>query len=220
MGQYHKCLEPLICLIDIVKLSLLIKKFWPLLTLGKFNMECPGDLSYAEEYGECVEWDKATECKNFQVQEWCKLKAFCADEDYTRGDCLCKLFQHPSWGPKSFYICTYYPSFSHCNYQWSLFSVIHWRLLLNVWVNKAFVVRMVRTRPGWKQVRYWYRWRCTFGWCPPQSAPPPPQLWSKYQFFVGKITPDRGVEHTLISLIVFYTFWRLLHRMEKNNKKW
>jgi len=30
------------------------------------NMVCPGDLVYAEEYGECVEWDRATECKNFQ----------------------------------------------------------------------------------------------------------------------------------------------------------
>jgi len=30
------------------------------------NLECPGDLVYAEEYGECVEWDKATECKVFQ----------------------------------------------------------------------------------------------------------------------------------------------------------
>ena len=28
----------------------------------------------------------------------------------------------------------------------------------------------------------------TFRWCPPQSglSPPPPQLWSKYYFFVGK----------------------------------
>jgi len=30
------------------------------------NMECPGDLVFANEYNECVEWDKATECKVFQ----------------------------------------------------------------------------------------------------------------------------------------------------------
>jgi len=30
------------------------------------NLECPGDLVYAEEYGECVEYDKATQCKVFQ----------------------------------------------------------------------------------------------------------------------------------------------------------
>jgi len=30
------------------------------------NMECPGDLVFANEYGECVEYDKATQCKVFQ----------------------------------------------------------------------------------------------------------------------------------------------------------
>lgn len=29
------------------------------------NMECPGDLVFSNEYGECVEYDKATECKTF-----------------------------------------------------------------------------------------------------------------------------------------------------------
>lgn len=29
------------------------------------NLECPGDLVFADEYGECVEYDKATECKTF-----------------------------------------------------------------------------------------------------------------------------------------------------------
>jgi hypothetical protein len=30
------------------------------------NLECPGDLVYAEEYGECVDYNWATECKIFQ----------------------------------------------------------------------------------------------------------------------------------------------------------
>jgi len=34
--------------------------------LEQHNMECPGDLVFANEYGDCVEWDKATECKVFQ----------------------------------------------------------------------------------------------------------------------------------------------------------
>lgn len=34
--------------------------------LVQHNMECPGDLVFANEYNECVEWDKATECKTFQ----------------------------------------------------------------------------------------------------------------------------------------------------------
>jgi len=29
------------------------------------NLECPGDLVFANEYGECVEYDKATVCKTF-----------------------------------------------------------------------------------------------------------------------------------------------------------
>jgi len=34
--------------------------------LEQHNMECPGDLVFANEYNECVEWDKATDCKVFQ----------------------------------------------------------------------------------------------------------------------------------------------------------
>ena len=30
------------------------------------NMQCPGDLVFANEYGDCVEYDKATDCKVFQ----------------------------------------------------------------------------------------------------------------------------------------------------------
>lgn len=33
--------------------------------LKQQNLECPGDLVFANEYGECVEYDKATECKTF-----------------------------------------------------------------------------------------------------------------------------------------------------------
>ena len=31
------------------------------------NLECPGDLVYTEEYGECVDYNKAFECKLFKV---------------------------------------------------------------------------------------------------------------------------------------------------------
>merc|ERR1719348_1342267 len=34
--------------------------------LEQHNMECPGDLVFANEYGTCVEWDRATDCKVFQ----------------------------------------------------------------------------------------------------------------------------------------------------------
>jgi len=34
--------------------------------LIQHNLECPGDLVYANEYGKCVEWDLATQCKLFQ----------------------------------------------------------------------------------------------------------------------------------------------------------
>ena len=33
------------------------------------NLECPGDLVYAEEYGKCVDYNMATECKVFKVTD-------------------------------------------------------------------------------------------------------------------------------------------------------
>ena len=29
----------------------------------QYNMMCPGDLVYADEYGDCVDYDRATDCK-------------------------------------------------------------------------------------------------------------------------------------------------------------
>ena len=31
------------------------------------NLECPGDLVFANEYGKCVDYNMATQCKIFQV---------------------------------------------------------------------------------------------------------------------------------------------------------
>jgi len=35
-------------------------------TYRQYNMECPGDLVFANEYNDCVDYDRATECKVFQ----------------------------------------------------------------------------------------------------------------------------------------------------------
>ena len=40
-------------------------------TYTQFNMMCPGDLVFANEYNDCVEYDKATACKVFQAETPC-----------------------------------------------------------------------------------------------------------------------------------------------------